>query len=178
MIRPLLRALRIPNDNDNKIPEKIDSKTDSNAVDDVDISKLLIYDCRLNLGHPLLISKLSPEIDLSIGRCTDHLKSLGCEIKPLTYENSKIDGIEDMFTLVNSFQIWTAMMSKEKKEPFSITIRNGTNLFKGLFHIFIEFIKSLFVMSNHTMPALLLAAAESAVNLTPQLNESNVVKGM
>jgi fatty acid amide hydrolase 2 len=109
-----------------------------------------------------LLSSLHQEIVIGIGRCTDHLSSLGSKVEQFT-------AVPEIFDGLNAFQYWSALMSSEKKEPFSVTIRDGSTPFSSFWHMLLETTKSIAGISIHTFPAMLLSLAEIFVARTPSL---------
>lgn len=138
------------------------------AVTQVVLSDLTVGFSTLSLGHPLLLSPLHPEIHSGIHQVAAHLSGVcGCTL------GEGLDTLTpEIYSNLNSFQIWSSMMSEAKHEPFGTTIREGTTPFcNGLLGISAELIWSLIEQSPHTLPALLLSAAEYAVHFTPAQNE-------
>lgn len=144
----------------------------ADAVDVVDISSLHVYHCTHNLGHPLLLSPIHPEIISGIDKCVEFLTSQGCSSNKAGPSDSS-DMPSEMFSLLNAFSMWAALMSREKPEPFSQTIREETVPFAGIPELLLEAVKSIFNLSNHTFPAILLSLAEYATALVPSENERN-----
>ncbi len=50
------------------------------------------------------------------------MESRGAKI---SYHLEERPELRDMFSQINAFQIWAAMMSSARHEPFSHTIRDG-----------------------------------------------------
>lgn len=145
------------------------------APEEVDLSKLkVLHVDDSSLGNALLLSALHPDISSSIKKAVSCLKEEGCEILPSAAIK---DHIPEMFSLLNAFSVWGAYMSKEKHEPFSETIREGLPPFGSFFAIVVEFMMSIFAMSIHTLPALLLGMAEFAVKLSPSETDRNCQLG-
>lgn len=173
---------------------------DLTAVSSVDVSSLRVHYTKCSLGDPLLLSALHPEVPLAIGRVVDYLRSTGAAVIPphgtghaaddlsaasraatsspasnpetQAAINGVMDEVPEMFTLLNAFSMWSALMSREKPEPFYRTIRDGVPHFTGVPAMVWEFILCVFGMSkHHTLPALLLSLAECVVTLIPSENE-------
>ena len=151
-----------------------------NAPNDVDISKLkVLVVSDSNLGNSLLLSVLHPEISNAINKAAGCLQDHGAEIIPQSDMSHITHTIPEMFVLLNAFSVWGAYMSREKEEPFSVTIRDGLTdgIFQSFYSIVLEFMKSILGLSIHTLPALLLSMAEYAVKLTPSETELNCELG-
>lgn len=80
-----------------------------------------------------------------------------------------------MFELLNAFRIWAALMSYNKHEPFSQTIREG--LSKVLFWP-LEIVLSIFDLSSNTFPAVALAVLESISDLSFMEGENKAMRDM
>ena len=119
-----------------------------------------------------LSSPVHPEIIEGIKSAAIHLESLGATV---VYDFDQIPELKEMFQLLNAFRVWAALMSFNKHEPFSQTIRNG--LSKVLFWP-LEIALSVWDMSPHTFPAIGLAVIESISDLSFMEPENKAMRDM
>jgi len=160
---PLLRHMLQQNDGHVTVLQR----DNVDAVAQVSLADLTVGFSTRSLGHQLLLSPLHPEVSTGIHAAVAHLTDVcGCQL------GDGFDSIApEVHEYLNAFQTWGALMSRAKQEPFSVTIREHMNPFWGLLGISVEFLWSVIELSPHTLPALLLSAAEYAVSLTPAQNE-------
>lgn len=144
----------------------------TNAVDDTDLSSLHIYQCSSNLGHPLLLSPIHPKILSGIDECVASLVAKGCTTSKVGPSDAS-DLPEEMFTGLNAFSMWAALMARDNPEPFSATIREGIRPFSGVLELLLEAVKSMYGLSNHIFPAIFVSLTEYTQNLSPSENERN-----
>jgi fatty acid amide hydrolase 2 len=74
--------------------------------------------------------------------------------------------------LRHSFQIWSSMMTAAGGTPVGVMLGNGVRV-----QVFRQLLRLLFRSSPHTLPPLLLAAAERLPGLTPRRVERAVARG-
>ncbi len=108
---------------------------------------------------------MHPEIPTRIHQVSKYLSSLGCTVN--AFPTSLI--IPELFQLLNTFQIWSLLLHEGKNETFKDVIRNQTIPFQynGL-HLLYELFLSIFELSDHTFPAMLLALFEYTVDIAPK----------
>lgn len=101
-----------------------------------------------------------------------HFETLGARVE---HDFDQRPEVREMFQLVNAFRIWAALMSHNKHEPFSKTIRGGLSdvLFWPL-----EIVLSMWDLSKNTFPAVALAVLESMSDLSFMENENRAMREM
>jgi Asp-tRNA(Asn)/Glu-tRNA(Gln) amidotransferase A subunit family amidase len=91
------------------------------------------------------------------------------------YEFDQRCEVREMFQLVNAFRIWAALMSHNKHEPFSKTIRGGLS---GVLFWPLEIVLSMWELSKNTFPAVALAVLESMSDLSFMESENRAMREM
>lgn len=117
----------------------------------VDISKFTVLYCP-SAGNNPLVSKRSPELLEAQHKVVTALIARGCQVRTIT--------IPEMH---EAFEIWSAMMAAANDTKFRIL----TSVGKSQIWVGWEMLKAAFGCSDHTLPALGLAAFERIPELMP-----------
>lgn len=123
--------------------------------DKVDMKSVIVYDFCSNLGNGLLLSGLHPDQVRAQNTAVMALKDSGATIEYID--------IPELSEGLTAFSVWSAMMDRESPQYFDEIIReNMGSMFAPR-----ELLKSLFGVSPHTPPAMLLAIAQRVAALAP-----------
>jgi fatty acid amide hydrolase 2 len=143
------------------------------AVSDVEIKSVEIFFSDCSLAHPWLVSKTHPEVVLRLKQSVAHLASLGCVTSPFPVASL----VPEIFSMLNSFMMWTLLMHEGKDDCFKEVIRDQTSGFAGALHVLWETFLSIFELSDHTFPAMLMAVIGDAFAITP-LSHNDHIRGL
>jgi hypothetical protein len=158
----------------------------------VDFSKLVVYHTKRNLGSSLFLSALHPDAAAGMDTALCFLEQQGATLVDFEEEGG---AVKEMFSGLNAFRVWSALMSKHRHQPFAVTIREGlegTKVGSGgqgqgegegqgggeevqrmtFLTACVELMKSAVDLSWNTFPAMLLAAAEFLSDL-PLMESEN-----